>query len=200
MLFTPRHIAPSKAIHSEGRQGSSRRGHKRRARCHSAFTGVCTWPRDALRVGRLLDGGTATVVALRTLPGVGPMWDLSLDSVHTFAVGAAQAVVHNCPSGGDGGSQPTIYEKNASHIFRDTDGHFPDDTPQNRQQLINVAKDSQNFQGRDINGNDVYVRMNPDGTQTWAYVRNGDEIRNGGINQSNSIYQWNSVTQMFEPQ
>ena len=36
----------------------------------------------ALHVGepvRLLDGGTATVVALRTLPGVGPMWDLTLD-------------------------------------------------------------------------------------------------------------------------
>lgn len=36
---------------------------------------------------RLLDGGTATVVALHSLPGVGPMWDLSLDAVHTFAVG-----------------------------------------------------------------------------------------------------------------
>ncbi len=44
---------------------------------------------------RLLDGGTARVVALRTLPGVGPMWDLSLGAVHTFAVGDVQAVVHN---------------------------------------------------------------------------------------------------------
>ena len=50
---------------------------------------------------RLLDGGTATVVALRTLPGVGPMWDLTLDSVHTFAVGATQAVVHNCGLNGN---------------------------------------------------------------------------------------------------
>ncbi|HEX9037694.1 MAG TPA: Hint domain-containing protein [Ktedonobacterales bacterium] len=44
-----------------------------------------------LRVGepvRLLDGGTATVVGLYALPGVGPMWDLSLESVRTFAVGA----------------------------------------------------------------------------------------------------------------
>ncbi len=45
---------------------------------------------------RLLDGATATVVALQALPGVGPMWDLSLAAVHTFAVGDAQAVVHNC--------------------------------------------------------------------------------------------------------
>ncbi len=44
---------------------------------------------------RLLDGTTARVVALHALPGVGPMWDLSLDSVHTFAVGDLQAVVHN---------------------------------------------------------------------------------------------------------
>lgn len=59
----------------------------------------------ALHLGepvRLLDGGTATVVALQLLPGVGPMWDLSLNSVHTFAVGAVQAVVHNCPPTGDG--------------------------------------------------------------------------------------------------
>ena len=54
---------------------------------------------------RLLDGGTATVVALRTLPGVGPMWDLSLDAVHTFAVGGAQAVVHNCPGGNSSAAQ-----------------------------------------------------------------------------------------------
>src|SRR5579859_5353197 len=54
------------------------------------------------RAGAALDGGTAQVVALRTLPGVGPMWDLTLDSVHTFAVGAVQAVAHNCPPTGDG--------------------------------------------------------------------------------------------------
>ncbi len=51
-----------------------------------------------LQVGepvRLLDGATARVVMLQTLPGVGPMWDLSLDSVHAFAVGDVQAVVHN---------------------------------------------------------------------------------------------------------
>ncbi len=149
---------------------------------------------------RLLDGETATVVALRTLPGVGPMWDLALESVHTFAVGDAQAVVHNCPSGGDGGSQPTIYEKNASHIFRDGQkGHFTDDTPENRQQLINVASDAQNLQGTDANGNNVYARMNPDGSQTWAYVRNGTEIRNGGLNPPDFVHHLDPTTLLFEP-
>ncbi len=51
------------------------------------------------------------VVALRTQPGVGPMWDLSLESVHTFAVGDAQAVVHNCPVGGDGPQTPATNDE-----------------------------------------------------------------------------------------
>ncbi len=58
---------------------------------------------------RLLDGATATVVALRTLPGVGAMWDLSLGSVHTFAVGDAQVVVHNC--GGAEDATPIVSGK-----------------------------------------------------------------------------------------
>jgi hypothetical protein len=37
----------------------------------------------------------AYVYVIQALPGVGPMWDLSLDATHTFAVGASQAVVHN---------------------------------------------------------------------------------------------------------
>ena len=51
---------------------------------------------------RLLNGGTATVVGLHAIAGVGAMWDLSLDATHTFAVGDVQAVVHNtgpCASG-----------------------------------------------------------------------------------------------------
>lgn len=55
---------------------------------------------------RLLDGATATVVGLHALPGVGAMWDLSLDATHTFAVGNMQVVVHNCPIGGDGSQNP----------------------------------------------------------------------------------------------
>jgi hypothetical protein len=67
---------------------------------HPWLTADAGWQRAGrLHLGepvRLLDGATATVVALRTLPGVGAMWDLSLDATHTFAVGDAQAVVHNC--------------------------------------------------------------------------------------------------------
>ncbi len=71
---------------------------------HPWLTADRGWKRaGTLHVGepvRLLDG--ATVVALHLLPGVAPMWDLALDATHTFAVGVVQAVVHNCPVGGDG--------------------------------------------------------------------------------------------------
>ncbi|HKS69502.1 MAG TPA: RHS repeat-associated core domain-containing protein, partial [Ktedonobacterales bacterium] len=67
---------------------------------HPWLTADHGWARaGTLHVGeavRLLNGATATVVTLHSLPGAGPMWDLSLDATHTFAVGEVQAVVHNC--------------------------------------------------------------------------------------------------------
>lgn len=68
----------------------------------------------SLRVGepvRLLDGATARVVELRDVPGMGAMWDLSLDATHTFAVGDVQAVVHNCP---DGSAAPPVAASGAN--------------------------------------------------------------------------------------
>lgn len=66
---------------------------------HPWLTADRGWARaGTLHVGepvQLLNGATATVVALQTLPGVGAMWDLSLDATHTFAVGDVQVVVHN---------------------------------------------------------------------------------------------------------
>lgn len=46
-----------------------------------------------------LDGASATVVAVRVVPGAARMWDLTVATTHTFAVGDAQAVVHNCNFG-----------------------------------------------------------------------------------------------------
>jgi hypothetical protein len=34
-----------------------------------------------------VDGTTATVVAIRAVPGVASMWDLTVSNLHTFAVG-----------------------------------------------------------------------------------------------------------------
>jgi RHS repeat-associated protein len=41
-------------------------------------------------------GGSAVVVALRVVPGAGPMWDLTVSQMHTFTVGTGEYVVHNC--------------------------------------------------------------------------------------------------------
>ncbi len=43
-----------------------------------------------------LSGVSATVEAIHVVPGAARMWDLTVATVHTFAVGDAQAVVHNC--------------------------------------------------------------------------------------------------------
>ncbi|MBF6589716.1 MAG: hypothetical protein IVW57_04190 [Ktedonobacterales bacterium] len=42
------------------------------------------------------DGGAAVVVALRSVAGTAPMWDLTVSTLHDFAVGVGQYVVHNC--------------------------------------------------------------------------------------------------------
>ncbi len=91
---------------------------------HPWLTADRGWERaGTLNVGesvRLLDGETATVVALRTLQGVGSMWDLALDSVHTFAVGDAQAVVHNC--GTIGNADATGYKGDPNNVAGNAGG------------------------------------------------------------------------------
>jgi len=82
---------------------------------------------------------------------------------------------------GTAAETPTIDEGNAGHIFRDTPGHFRDDTPANRSVLISTASNPDNYVGTDQWGNDWYVENNHNGSQTWARVRNG-KITNGGLN------------------
>ncbi|GCE13576.1 RHS repeat-associated core domain-containing protein [Tengunoibacter tsumagoiensis] len=52
-----------------------------------------------LKVGdqvQQLDGRTATITELHTVAGEQDMYDLSVSTIHTFAVGELQLVVHNC--------------------------------------------------------------------------------------------------------
>ena len=89
-----------------------------------------------------------------------------------------------------------IYEKNVTHIFRNSEGHFTEDTPQNRKLLEDVANNKKNFLGLDMRGTEWYAETLNDGKQIWIQVRNG-EIRNGGINNSPKIY--NSKTGLSSP-
>jgi hypothetical protein len=70
---------------------------------HPWLTADHGWlPAGFLHLGepvRRADGSTATVVAVRVVPGAAAMWDLSVANVHTFAVGVGKYVVHNCGPG-----------------------------------------------------------------------------------------------------
>jgi hypothetical protein len=77
----------------------------------------------------------------------------------------------------------TIDETRVDHIFRDTEGHFREDTDANRRLLIQVASRRANAVGTDRVGNTWYAENLADGTQVWVRVR-GNKIVNGGINQN----------------
>jgi hypothetical protein len=74
-----------------------------------------------------------------------------------------------------------IFEKNKEHIFRDAEGHLKEDTPDNRKILVDTIK-GEYFSHTDEHGKDIYARTLENGKQVWLHVWNGDEIRDGGVN------------------
>jgi RHS repeat-associated protein len=66
------------------------------------------------------------------------------------------------------------------HIFRNAPGHYPHNTLSARN-AIRRATHHRYYQHTDRFGNDIYARMNRDGSQTWLQVRNG-VIQNAGLN------------------
>lgn len=66
------------------------------------------------------------------------------------------------------------------HIFENRPGHLPDSL-ENRQLLVDLVLDENNFIGLDKYGTKWYAQITTQGKQLWAVVRNG-LIRNGGIN------------------
>jgi len=72
------------------------------------------------------------------------------------------------------------------HIFRDAPGHFANDTITNRALIMDTITRS-NYMMTDKFGNQVFSRILDDGTEVWAYVRNGI-IWDAGLNQ---VARWN---------
>lgn len=67
-----------------------------------------------------------------------------------------------------------------NHIFRTKEGHFSQDTPENRQYILAAASNPENRVAIDNYGVGIYLKAMFDGRQAWAHVRNG-EIANGGV-------------------
>ena len=86
------------------------------------------------------------------------------------------------------------------HIFRNSPGHFPVDSPQNRRMILDTVADPDNFVGSlpTRRGDKyIYARTNPDGTQTWGEVLDG-RVQNAGINPATQNRRWNQDTGRFE--
>ena len=100
-------------------------------------------------------------------------------------------------AGTEGGSDIKITfpqgDAQLKHIFRDAEGHILD-TPTNRQKILDVTNDLDNYLGKDAKGNDWYAIISEDGKQTWVRVRNG-VIDNAGVNDVPRI--WDSETGLY---
>lgn len=80
--------------------------------------------------------------------------------------------------------KPTLSftKASAGHTFDTRSGHISD-TAANRNLLISVGSNKNNFLGKDSFGNSWYSRILSNGTQVWVETRDGI-IKNGGINQN----------------
>ncbi len=91
-----------------------------------------------------------------------------------------------------------ISQDDAPHMFEDRPGHLPD-TPKNRQLLIDLVSNKQNFLNLDRYGTEWYAKIISDGKQLWAVVRNG-LIRNGGLNDVPKTFNYKTgLSRLFKP-
>jgi RHS repeat-associated protein len=100
---------------------------------HPWLTADHGWlPASFLRLGepvRRADGTTATVVAIRAVPGAAPMWDLTVDDLHDFTVGAGEYVVHNTdclPTDGDPTARRVTLRRSTKIAIQRAMRHTPD--------------------------------------------------------------------------
>jgi hypothetical protein len=82
------------------------------------------------------------------------------------------------------------------HIFRKSDGHFPEDTPEIRELLEELVNNESNYRGPDQHSNHWYSRTIESGKEIWAQVRN-NQIINAGINEIPQPY--SPITGLCKP-
>jgi len=142
------------------------------------------------------DGRYGVVMGYKVVPGTKTMYNLEVAQDHTFTVGTGQWVVHNSESSCGSGPDFPKDSSQTQHIFRNAPGHFTNNTPANRQLIMDTALDSNNLVGTDRFGNDWYTSTLSDGSQVWVSVR-GNVIQNAGIN--GIPWFWDSLNQRLVP-
>ena len=80
-----------------------------------------------------------------------------------------------------------IDEKRAEHMFRKSEGHWAEDTPEHRALLEDLVNDKNNYLGPDRHGKGIYAKTLPNGKQLWGELRN-EKFINGGINDEPNPY------------
>lgn len=98
--------------------------------------------------------------------------------------------IQNIPDVLKGNNKLPKDDSQLKHIFRKARGHL-EDSPQNRQKVLDLANDSKCFGGKDSRGLDWYYRILEDGSQLWVTTRNGI-IQDGGLN--NPPHMWDERT------
>lgn len=82
------------------------------------------------------------------------------------------------------------HDSQLKHIFRKDEGHL-EDSPANRELLLNLAKDPTKFVGLDGYGNSWNAEIVDGGKQLWVRYQHG-VINEGGLNSSPKP--WDPVT------
>gem|GEM_PF-1113347 len=96
----------------------------------------------------------------------------------------------------DGGNRIDENPDRLRHMFRDAEGHFTADTPENRQLIERVANNPTNRLGTDGFGNSWFAETQMNGNQIWVKVR-GNRIVEAGINTTPRTF--NSATGLTAP-
>ena len=112
-----------------------------------------------------------------------------------YVQGKVSVWPHLIAAGKDGQSEwsPPVFPQRRdklSHIFnkRGKDGHFTKDTPQNREYISRATRSTHNIIGRDPHGKQLYMQTHRDGSQSWAFVKDG-VITSGGRNERPKTWQ-----------
>jgi hypothetical protein len=148
-----------------------------------------------------VDGTTATVVAVRAVPGAAAMWDLTVSTVHTFAVGTGRYVVHNCGSGGSAGEDPRkgLPGEDANAFEKEQGAQRIKETPEFKEKYgSDYQWDYQGASGPDRVGNELDHEARYNQRYYFSFYDNGwGEVRQISANFDPIAREWEEAAFHF---